>query len=105
MTEPIRKTGKKALFREKGSEIVIGEKERRIDEGVDPQLRELLEAMEAVRKGDLTKKLKKEGEDIFSELAESYNEMVNLLNLFSGEVTRVSREMGPEGLLRVQAKV
>ena len=113
MEQLTRKPGRKALFSkeevtatETATEKEEIEKiEEKYDEGIESRLREFLEALEAVRKGDLTKKLKKEGEDIFSELAESYNEMVNILNLFSGEVTRVSREVGTEGKLGAQAEV
>jgi len=109
MEQPTRKPGRKALFSRE--EVTAPEKpvksgkEVKYDEGIKSRLREFLEAMEAVRKGDLTKKLKKEGRDIFSELAESYNEMVNLLNFFGSEVTRVALEVGTEGKLGAQAKV
>jgi HAMP domain-containing protein len=61
--------------------------------------------MEAVRNGDLTRRLRKEREDIFGELAVSYNSMVDLLNNFGSEVTRVAREVGTEGKLGGQAKI
>ena len=77
----------------------------RFSEEAERQLGELLEALEAVRKGDLTKKLKSKRGDIFGELAESYNSMVDLLNGFGIEVTRVAREVGTEGKLGGQAEV
>lgn len=58
-----------------------------------------------MRKGDLTRKLKSRREDIFGDLAESYNGMVDLLNRFGSEVTRVAKEVGTEGKLGGQAKV
>ena len=103
MEEPIRKPGRKALFNT--GESGIGVVERRNTEDVERKLKDLLEAMEAVRKGDLTKKLNREREDIFGELADSYNNMVDLLNRFGGEVTRIAREVGTEGKLGGQAKV
>ena len=81
------------------------EKDEIFGEGAQRQLRELLEAMEAVRKGDLTRRLRKEREDIFGELTVSYNGMVDLLDNFGGEVTRVAREVGTEGKLGAQAEV
>ena len=69
------------------------------------QLREILEALEAVRRGDLTRTLRRQGEDIFGEIADSYNSMVELLNSFGGEVTRVAKEVGTEGKLGAQAEV
>ena len=63
-------------------------------EYAERQLADLLAALEAVRNGDLTVKLKKRREDIFGELADSYNSTVDILNRFSAEVTRVAREVG-----------
>ena len=105
MAKPERKAGRKALFggEKIGADVV--EREGKFGEGAEGQLRELLEALEAVRKGDLTKVLRKGREDIFGELAESYNGVVDILNRFSGEVTRVAREVGTEGKLGGQAKV
>ena len=109
MEKPTRKPGRKALFSRE--EVTAPEKtgkpgkEENYDEGADTQLREILEALEAVRKGDLTKKLKKEKKDIFGELADSYNTMVDSLSTFSSEVTRVSKEVGTEGKLGAQAEV
>jgi len=111
MARPIRKPAGKALSGREGSGTATLERERRFAEeaefqlGAERQSRELLEALEAVRKGDLTRKLRKEKEDIFGELADSYNKMVDNLNLFGGEVTRVAKEVGTEGKLGGQAEV
>ena len=106
MAEPLRKPAKKALFGdERGAGAAVTERGVGAAEGTEQQLRDLLEAMEAVRKGDLTKKLKSRREDIFGDLAESYNGMVDLLNRFGGEVTRVAKEVGTEGKLGGQGKV
>ncbi|MFH1798239.1 MAG: HAMP domain-containing protein, partial [Candidatus Omnitrophota bacterium] len=108
MSEPLRKPARKALF-DDGGGVGTAVVERGIGvgsaEGMEQQLRDLLEAMEAVRKGDLTRKLKSRREDIFGDLAESYNGMVDLLNRFGGEVTRVAKEVGTDGKLGGQAKV
>ena len=74
-------------------------------EEAEGQLRDLLGALEAVRKGDLTQKMKTRREDIFGELADCYNGMVEILNLFGVEVTRVAKEVGTEGKLGGQAAV
>jgi len=107
MEKPTRKPGRKALFGREEEVTAPGKpgKEEKYDEGADTQLREILEALEAVRKGDLTKRLKKEKKDIFGELADSYNTMVDSLSTFSSEVTRVSKEVGTEGKLGAQAEV
>jgi len=84
MRELTRKAGRKALF-SKGK-MTTSEKEEKeeieekYDNGIEHRLKEFLEALEAVRRGDLTKKLEKEGEGIFDELADSYNGMIDLLN-------------------------
>ncbi|MBU1851158.1 MAG: HAMP domain-containing protein, partial [Candidatus Omnitrophica bacterium] len=103
MAQPTRTQGRKALF----GKDEIAASGGRTGFGVESegQLRELLEAMEAIRKGDLTKELRKRSDDIFGELADSYNGVVDILNRFSGEVTRVAREVGTEGRLGGQAKV
>ncbi len=105
-----RKPGQKALFGEGD-----GEGRRQTDAVEIPamanggeaerQLGALLDALEAVRTGNLTIRLKKRREDIFGELADSYNGMVELLGQFGGEVTRVAREVGTEGKLGGQAVV
>src|SRR3989338_3819429 len=72
---------------------------------MERQLRELLEAIEAVRRGDLTKRLRRKGYDIFGEIADSYNGMMESLTIFTSEVSRVSKEVGTEGKLGGQAAV
>ena len=99
MAKPSRGRGRKAVF---------GQRESRADKptpSAETQLQEFLDALAAVRKGDLSRKLKKDREDIFGELADSYNNMVDTLNTFSAEVTRVAREVGTEGKLGGQADV
>jgi len=107
MGDPIRKPARKALFGD-GGEKGHG-KDYRGEENVtgngEEQLRKLLEALDAVRRGDLTKRLRSDRTDIFGDLADSYNDMVNLLVNFSNEVTVVAREVGTEGKLGGQAKI
>jgi methyl-accepting chemotaxis protein len=106
MVKLIRKAFKEVLSGRTESEVI--EKDtvmKEISEGTERQLKDLLEALEAVRKGDLTKKLKSEKEDIFGKLAASYNTMVDQLNTFSSEVTRVAREVGVDSQLGGQAEV
>ncbi len=107
MAKPVRKPSKKALFGRTESEE-IEEKDvlkEEAGEDVEKKLKDLLEALESVRKGDLTKKLTKEKEDIFGKVADSYNTMVDMLVVFAAEVTRVAREVGTEGKLGGQAEV
>ena len=76
-----------------------------IDGGGEERLSELLDAMEAVRRGDLTVRVKKTGRGIYSELAVSFNTMVTMIGGLATEVSRVAREVGTEGKLGSQAKV
>tara|TARA_Y100000034_G_scaffold107153_1_gene136418 strand:+ start:271 stop:726 length:456 start_codon:yes stop_codon:yes gene_type:complete len=72
--------------------------------GGDDRLYELLDALEAVRKGDLAVKLSP-GAGVYGELATSFNNMVQMIGGLAGEVSRVAREVGEEGKLDANAKV
>src|SRR2546425_10769478 len=59
----------------------------------------------AVQKGDLSKKITVEVQGEILELKNTINVMVDQLNAFTSEVTRVAREVGTEGRLGGQAHV
>ncbi len=107
MEKPKRSFAKKAqLTNNNESDVALTETEYEgEDAGVEKQLRNLLDAIEAVRRGDLTKRLRRKRYDIFGEIADSYNGMMESLNTFTTEVTRVAREVGTEGKLGGQAAV
>jgi len=69
------------------------------------RLERLFEALEAVRMGDISVRLTKEEDDIYGAIADSYNGMVDLFGGVVGELSRVSREVGTEGILGGQAEV
>jgi HAMP domain-containing protein/signal transduction histidine kinase/DNA-binding response OmpR family regulator len=69
------------------------------------QVRNIAEVTTAVAKGDLSKQITVEGKGEILELKETINTMVEQLNAFAGEVTRVAREVGTEGKLGGQAQV
>src|SRR6266481_6659979 len=69
------------------------------------QVRNIAEVTTAVAKGDLTKKIAVDAKGEILELKSAINTMVDQLNAFSGEVTRVAREVGTEGKLGGQAQV
>jgi HAMP domain-containing protein len=69
------------------------------------QLRTLLMALEAFRKGDISVKLTKERDDIYGQLADSYNQVVAMVGGMAVEVSRVARAGGEEGRLTERAKV
>src|SRR6478735_2427168 len=69
------------------------------------QIRDIANVATAVAKGDLTQKITVNVKGEFLELKENINQMVDSLNIFGDEVTRVAREVGTEGKLGVQAAV
>jgi signal transduction histidine kinase/HAMP domain-containing protein len=68
------------------------------------QVRNIAEVTTAVANGDLSKKISIVVQGEFLELKNTVNGMVDQLNAFSGEVTRVAREVGVEGKLGGQAQ-
>ena len=74
-------------------------------EQVKTQVRSLAEVITAVARGDLTKQVVMDAEGEMLALKETINGMIKSLVSFSSEVTRVSREVGTEGILGGQAKV
>ena len=69
------------------------------------QVRNIAEVTTAVANGDLSKKITVEGQGEILQLKDTINVMVDQLNAFAGEVTRVAREVGTEGKLGGQANV
>ncbi|MBN9381689.1 MAG: HAMP domain-containing protein [Chitinophagaceae bacterium] len=69
------------------------------------QVRNIAEVTTAVAKGDLSRKITVEVKGEILELKNTINTMVDQLNSFSSEVTRVAREVGSEGKLGGQADV
>src|SRR5580700_10628056 len=69
------------------------------------QVRNIAEVTTAVAKGDLSKKITVDVRGEILQLKETLNTMVDQLNRFAGEVTRVAREVGTEGRLGGQANV
>jgi len=69
------------------------------------QIRNIAEVTTAVANGDLSKKITVEGQGEILELKNTINVMVDQLNAFAGEVTRVAREVGTDGKLGGQATV
>jgi HAMP domain-containing protein len=69
------------------------------------QVRNIAQVTTAVANGDLSKKITAEAKGEILELKETINIMVDQLNSFASEVSRVAREVGSEGKLGVQAEV
>ena len=69
------------------------------------QVRNIAEVTTAVASGDLSKKITVDVKGEILELKDTINIMVDQLNSFASEVTRVAREVGTEGKLGGQAQV
>jgi signal transduction histidine kinase/CheY-like chemotaxis protein/HAMP domain-containing protein len=68
------------------------------------QVRDIAEVTTAVANGDLSKKISADVKGEFLVLKNTVNAMVDQLNRFASEVTRVAREVGVEGKLGGQAQ-
>src|SRR5207302_1828598 len=69
------------------------------------QVRNIADVTTAVAKGDLSKKITAEAKGEVLELKSTINTMVDQLNAFAGEVSRVAKEVGTDGKLGGQAQV
>ncbi|MBI2909988.1 MAG: HAMP domain-containing protein, partial [Chloroflexi bacterium] len=69
------------------------------------QVRNIAQVTTAVARGDLTKKITVDARGEIQELKSTINTMVDQLNSFASEVTRVAREVGTDGKLGGQAEV
>src|SRR3989441_2162567 len=69
------------------------------------QVRNIAAVTTAVANGDLSKKITVDVKGEILELKMTINSMVDQLNSFAAEVTRVAREVGTEGILGGQAQV
>ena len=69
------------------------------------QVRNIAEVTTAVARGDLSRKITVDVSGEILELKNTINTMVDQLNAFAGEVTRVAREVGTDGKLGGQAQV
>src|SRR5207253_3003772 len=69
------------------------------------QVRNIADVTTAVANGDLSKKVTVDVQGEILELKNTINVMVDQLNSFAGEVTRVAREVGTEGKLGGRATV
>src|SRR5450432_4258049 len=69
------------------------------------QVREIASVTTAVAHGDLTQKIERPAQGEILQLQQTINTMVDQLNSFAAEVTRVARDVGTEGILGGQARV
>lgn len=83
-------------------------KHQKANEAFQKALREIGEIVTAVARGDLSKKVRMNTIELDPEITtfkRTINTMVDQLQVFSSEVSRVAREVGTEGILGGQAKI
>ena len=68
------------------------------------QVRNIADVATAIARGDLSRKITVDVKGEILELKNTVNRMVDQLNSFASEVTRVAREVGAEGKLGGQAQ-
>src|SRR6201981_1707174 len=69
------------------------------------QVRDIARVSTAVANGDLSQKITVDAKGEILQLKDTINKMVDQLNAFAAEVTRVAKEVGTEGKLGGQAEV
>src|SRR5207302_451411 len=69
------------------------------------QLRDMSKVATAIANGDLTQKITVDVKGEILQIKDVINKMVDQLNSFAAEVTRVAKEVGTEGKLGGQAEV
>ena len=74
-------------------------------QNLSEQVREIAMVTTAVAHGDLSRKIERPARGEILQLQRTINTMVDQLNTFATEVTRVARDVGTEGVLGGQAKV
>ena len=90
----------------RGRHLEGPDRQRQFDGGnLTAQVRNIAEVTTAVARGDLSRKITVDVKGEILELKNTINTMVDQLNAFASEVTRVAREVGTEGKLGGQAAV
>lgn len=74
-------------------------------ENLTNQVREIAVVTTAVARGDLSRKIERPAKGEIFQLQQTINTMVDQLRTFATEVTRVSRDVGTEGVLGGQAQI
>merc|ERR1712054_418622 len=83
-------------------------KHQKANEAFQKALREIGEIVTAVARGDLTMKVRMNTVEMDPEITtfkRTINAMMDQLQIFASEVSRVAREVGTEGLLGGQARI
>uniref|UniRef100_A0A093VDZ4 histidine kinase n=1 Tax=Talaromyces marneffei PM1 TaxID=1077442 RepID=A0A093VDZ4_TALMA len=83
----------------------LTENVNRMANNLTTHVREIAEVTTAVAKGDLTRKVTANVQGEILDLKNTINDMVDRLNKFAFEVSKVAREVGTDGTLGGQAKV
>lgn len=99
------KLGSQAVVEASGIWQELIENVNRMGTTLGGQIRNIAEIATAISLGDLTKKITVETQGELEVFKNTVNDMVDRLNIFASEITRVVREVGTEGKLGSQAVV
>src|SRR5205807_1554375 len=88
-----------------GTSYTLTDRANSMSGNLTAQVRNIAEVTTAIARGDLSKKITVNVSGEILQLKDTINTMVDQLNSFAGEVTRVAREVGTEGRLGGQAQV
>ncbi len=83
----------------------LTENVNQLADNLTDQVRNIAQVTTAVANGDLSKKITVDAQGEIAEVKDTINTMVDQLNSFAAEVTRVAREVGTQGVLGGQAEV
>src|SRR5438067_630875 len=88
-----------------GTRRDVTDRENLMASNLTVQLRDVSKVATAIATGDLRQKMTVEVKGEILQIKETMNTMVDQLNAFASEVSRVAREVGTEGKLGGQAVV
>src|SRR5438477_9808477 len=72
----------------------------RFDSDATPELRDLLQALQAVREGDFSVQLPGDWTGLYGKVADTFNDIVHSNRRLSAELTRVGESVGKQGKTR-----
>ncbi|MDM8536369.1 HAMP domain-containing protein [Desulfobacterales bacterium HSG17] len=100
------KLGGQAVVKEvSGTWRALTDNVNNMADNLTEQVRGIASVVTQVARGNLKKKLRLSARGEIAELAETINNMIDTLSLFTDQVTTVAREVGTEGRLGGQASV
>ena len=76
-----------------------------VNSDTETQLNSLLNALKSFKNGDFTVRMRVKKNGIMEEIAETFNDIIVLNEKTTGEIIRVSKIVGEEGMLQERASL